>query len=150
MGDPTFISLTAPGISRKTGRTRCKAGILHGWASTIIVAMAQQTVTTMVDDIDGSTEDVVTCAFGLGDSHFEIDLNVAHREELESVLAKFVEAARPVHSGKASRPVKQVKRAAVDRDRTHQIREWARTNGYEVSERGRIAKNIVDAYDAAN
>jgi hypothetical protein len=46
--------------------------------------------------------------------------------------------------------VKQVKRAAVDRDRTHQIREWARTNGYEVSERGRIAKNIVDAYDAAN
>ena len=111
--------------------------------------MAKQTVTTMVDDIDGSTEDVVTCAFGLGDSHFEIDLNAAHREELETVLAKFVDAARPVNPGKASRPSKPVRRG-VDRDRTHQIREWARINGYTVSDRGRIARNIVEAYDAAS
>ena len=65
--------------------------------------MATQTVTTLVDDIDGTTEDVVTCAFGLGDSHFEIDLNAAHREELESVLAKFVAAARQVRGEKSAR-----------------------------------------------
>lgn len=113
--------------------------------------MAQQTVTTLVDDIDGSTDGVVTCAFGLGESHYEIDLNEAHREELESFLEKFVAAARPTHSGRGVRTAKQPRRApAVDRDRTQQIREWARVNGYEVSERGRIARNIVEAYDAAN
>src|SRR6478752_6611963 len=96
----------------------------------------------MTDDIDGSTDDVITCAFGLGDSQFEIDLKVAHREELESALAKFVDAARPVHTGRTVRPAKQARRApVVDRGRTQQIREWARANGYEVSERGRIAGN---------
>lgn len=113
--------------------------------------MAKHTVTTTVDDIDGSTDDVVSCAFGLGDSHFEIDLNGAHREELEAALAKFVEAARPVNPGKVSRPAKQVKPVVgVDRDHTHKVREWARTNGFEVSERGRIAKTIAEAYEAAN
>lgn len=112
--------------------------------------MAQQTVTTLVDDIDGSTEDVVTCVFGLGAGQYEIDLNGTHREELESFLEKFVVAARKVSPGRSPRPGRQVNRAAVDRDRTHLIREWARSNGYEVSERGRIAKNIVEAYDAVN
>ena len=65
--------------------------------------MATQTVTTLVDDIDGSSDDVVTCAFGLGDAHFEIDLNAAHREELESVLAKFVAAGRQMGTARRMR-----------------------------------------------
>jgi hypothetical protein len=118
--------------------------------------MITKTVTTLTDDIDGSTDDVVTCAFGLGDSHFEIDLNVTHREELESVLAKFVESARPVSSRRSSRhagPSRQTpkpKTGTVDREQTHAIRQWAKGNGYQVSERGRISKAIVDAYEEAH
>ena len=109
--------------------------------------MATKTVTTLVDDIDGSTDDVLTCAFGLGDASFEIDLNAAHREELESVLAKFVTVARPVHG---SQPPRRREAAPADRDRSHAIRVWAKENGHEVSERGRISKAIADAYEAAH
>lgn len=104
----------------------------------------------MVDDIDGSTDDVVTCAFGLGDSHFEIDLNTAHREELERVLDRFVAAARPVREAKPARPRRPVATPGADRELTHAIRQWAKDNGHEVSERGRISKTIVDAYAAAH
>lgn len=116
------------------------------------VHMATQTITTMVDDIDGSSDDVVTCAFGLGDAQFEIDLNAAHREELESVLAKFIEAGRPVRGGT---PARRQRRQATgagrpDREQTQAIRQWAKDNGYEVSERGRISKAIVEAFEAAH
>ncbi|ACV79016.1 histone-like nucleoid-structuring protein Lsr2 [Nakamurella multipartita] len=113
--------------------------------------MAKQTVTTMVDDIDGSTDDVITCAFGLGNSQFEIDLNAAHREELESVLAKFIDAAREVGGGRTLRSRQTTKRVErSDREQTQAIRQWAKDNGFEVSERGRISKSVVDAFEAAH
>lgn len=112
--------------------------------------MATQTLTTMVDDIDGSTDDVVTCAFGLGDSHFEIDLNAAHREELESVLERFIAAARPVRTAKPSRQRRPAETSRTDRDLTHKIRQWAKENGHEVSERGRLPKTLIEAYEAAS
>lgn len=110
--------------------------------------MATQTTTMMVDDIDGSTEDVVTCAFGLGDSQFEIDLNTAHREELEQLLEKFVEAARPVSAPKPAtgRRKKQVTQPDYD---ASAVRHWARSNGLTVSDRGRVSQEILEAYRAA-
>ena len=119
-------------------------------SSRTICVMATQTVTTLVDDIDGSTDDVLTCAFGLGDSQFEIDLNAAHREELESALAKFVSAARQVRGDKPARPRRTAKSERTDREQTHAIRQWAKENGYEVSERGRISKTVVEAFEAAH
>jgi hypothetical protein len=114
--------------------------------------MATHTVTTLVDDIDGSTDDVVTCAFGLGDSHFEIDLNPAHREELESILAKFVDAAREVSSrGDTRQRARRRKPASggeVKRD-TQAIRQWASGNNIEVSGRGRLPASVIEAYEAA-
>ena len=107
-------------------------------------------MTTLVDDIDGSTDDVLTCAFGLGDASFEIDLSAAHREELESVLAKFVASARPVRGIGPVRTRKAETAGRVDRDHSHAIRLWAKDNGFEVSERGRISKTIVEAYEAAH
>lgn len=112
--------------------------------------MATKTVTTLIDDIDGSTDDVLTCAFGLGDASFEIDLNAAHREELESVLAKFVAVARPVSGPRSARSRKPEPGGRADRDHSHAVRVWAKENGYEVSERGRISKSIVEAYEAAH
>jgi len=110
--------------------------------------MAKTTVVTITDDIDGSTDDVVTCAFGLGGDQFEIDLNAEHREELENFLARFIEHARPL-KGAARRQAKP-SRNVVDRDRTHEIRQWAEDQGMTVSERGRISKVVQQAYEAAH
>ena len=70
-------------------------------------AWVTRTQVTRTDDIDGSTDDVVTCAFGLGDTQFEIDLNEAHLEELENALAKFIQFARPVSGGLSARKRRQ-------------------------------------------
>ena len=111
--------------------------------------MATITSVTQTDDIDGSTDDVVTCAFGLGPNHYEIDLSSDNREELENVLAKFIDAARLVKGEKPAR-----RRAATpprnDRERTADVRSWAREQGIKVSERGRISKEVTDAYHAAH
>jgi len=112
--------------------------------------MATQTVTTLVDDIDGSTDGVVTCAFGLGDSHFEIDLNAAHREELENVLDKFITVSRHVRGTQRSGQRRPGRVTRTDREQTRVIRQWAKDNGHEVSERGRIPKKIIEAFEAAH
>jgi hypothetical protein len=112
--------------------------------------MAKTTVVTITDDIDGSTDDVVTCAFGLGDAQFEIDLNAEHREELENFLARFIEYARSVPGSKAAGRQGKPARKAVDRDRTAEVRSWAKTEGLGVSERGRISRAIIEAFDAAH
>lgn len=113
--------------------------------------MATQTQVTIVDDINGSTEDVITCAFGLGDSQYEIDLGPDNREELEQFLERFIQAARPVRSDKSGRASRaKSARKVIDRDRTAEIRSWAKDAGLDVSERGRISKAVVEAYESAH
>ena len=104
----------------------------------------------MTDDIDGSTDDVVTCAFGLGESQFEIDLNATHREELENALARFIEFARPVGKATARRRDRRAAPGTGNRERTRAIRLWAQEAGLTVSERGRISKEVETAYNAAH
>ena len=111
--------------------------------------MVTRTQVVMTDDIDGSTGDVVTCAFGLGDSQFEIDLNEEHREELENVLAKFVQFARPVNGPRTTRQ-RPHKAPTSDKERIQAIRQWAKEAGMTVSDRGRISKEVQAAYEQAH
>ena len=39
---------------------------------------------------------------------------------------------------------------ALDREQTAAIRAWARQNGHQISDRGRISKTVVDAFQAAH
>ena len=55
--------------------------------------MAQRTLITLTDDIDGS-EASETVVFGLDGATYEIDLNEAHAEDLREVLAPYVAGAR--------------------------------------------------------
>jgi hypothetical protein len=41
-------------------------------------------------------------------------------------------------------------RASVDREQNAAIREWARKNGFNVSDRGRIPAEVLDAYHKGN
>lgn len=113
--------------------------------------MAQRTVITMTDDIDGS-EASETVAFGLGGSTFEIDLNQAHAEDLREVLAPFVSRARQVGSGTGGRAARRNpprSRAADDVD-PKAVRAWAAANGVEVSSRGRLNAEVIEQYKGAN
>jgi hypothetical protein len=110
--------------------------------------VAQKIQTLLIDDIDGSEADC-TVRFGLDGAAYEIDLSAAHEAELHATLARFIEAARKV-SGATSRRVARAGRAAASGavDVTA-VREWARGQGIEVKDRGRVPARIVARYREA-
>jgi len=114
--------------------------------------MATVTRIFKTDDLDGSDDDVRTVQFALDGTSFEIDLSAANEERLREKLARFVDAASPVKQPKAA-PVKRAKKAvsvASTKEQTQAIRDWAKAAGLTVSSRGRIAKTVQDAFDAAH
>jgi len=114
--------------------------------------MAQHTVTTLIDDIDGS-EATETVTFGFEGSAYEIDLSEAHAEDLREVLSPYVAAARRAGSstggGRGNRVRAARPRSAGDVD-AKTVRDWAQANGVEVSARGRINGNVLERYKAAH
>jgi len=105
---------------------------------------------TLVDDLDGSPiEDGRggTVRFSIDGANYEIDLSEKNAATLTEALEKYVSAGRRLRAGSSSTPT-VVKKSDPQRLKT--IREWAGKNGYEVSSRGRVPAEIVEAYDAAN
>lgn len=116
--------------------------------------MAKQIIEKLLDDIDGGPADE-NVTFALDGRAYEIDLSDANAKELRDVLAKFIERGRPapkVHHAvlSRSRPFGSsgAGRAAVDREQNQAIRDWAKRNGYDISDRGRIPQDVVDAFHA--
>jgi hypothetical protein len=114
--------------------------------------MAQKVVVELVDDLDGTvSEDISTVSFALDGAQYEIDLTEDNANQLRETLADFIEAARRT-GGRVKRgvsPVKSAARPAADREQTKAIREWARQNGFELADRGRIPTNVIDAFEDA-
>ena len=115
-----------------------------------MIGMATVTRTFLVDDLDGSTEDVENVRISLDGANFEIDLSAATATRLREKLAKFVEHGTRAAPQKTRRSQRVVKPPVSRRDQVQAVRDWARQNGYEVSARGRISKNIQDAFAAAH
>ena len=108
--------------------------------------MAQKTQIILVDDIDGS-EATQTVTFALDGVNYEIDLNDDHAAALRETVEEWTVKARRVSGRRIRRRAGAAPRTASD---TQKVREWARANGYEVSDRGRIPASVREAYDAAN
>jgi hypothetical protein len=119
--------------------------------------MATLTTVTLVDDLDGS-EAAESVAFALDGVSYEIDLSEENAEKLREALAGYVAGARRVDGtrrtgrAKPAKPAKPARgsRTAPDREQTAAVREWARANGYEVSERGRLSATVLAAFEAAH
>jgi len=109
--------------------------------------MAQKVSVHLVDDIDGRDAHE-TIKFGLDGTHYEIDLNSDHAEELRGQLSRYVKAARKV-TGPASRPARG-RRGSENDARNKEIRDWAREQNLAVNDRGRIPGDIVAQFEAAN
>lgn len=105
--------------------------------------MAQKIQTLLIDDIDGS-EAEGTVRFGLDGTDYEIDLSAVHTEALRGTLAPFIAASRKAPG--ARRPGRAGRKAAAGGLNTSVVREWARTQGIEVKDRGRVPAEIVAKY----
>jgi hypothetical protein len=109
--------------------------------------MAQRVQYMLVDDLDGS-EAVETVSFSLDGVSYEIDLTAANAKKLRNDLSSWVGSARRSGGRKSSR------RAGAGggprRGDLSVVREWARKNGHQVSDRGRISAGVLAAYDKAH
>jgi Lsr2 len=108
--------------------------------------MAQKvtTVVEMTDDLDGGKAEQ-TVRFAFDGHHYEIDLSKKNANALSKALKPYVDSARKVRASRA--------RAATTRRSTQQVnltdvRAWARSSGYDISDRGRIPAAVMAAYQA--
>jgi hypothetical protein len=108
--------------------------------------MAQKIQTLFVDDIDGS-EAEGTVRFGLDGTEYEIDLNAAHSSELRNSLEAYITNARKASGTRRS--ARGNRKAAGSGIDTAAIRAWAKGQGIEIKDRGRVPANIVAQYRGA-
>ena len=111
--------------------------------------MAQKVVISLTDDLDSNQEATGTYRFGFGPADYEIDLTGEHAEELRAAFAPFVEHGRRVTPGKGKAGIKITSKSARHAGNAD-IRNWARSHGLKVSDRGRIGAEVIRQYEAAH
>ncbi len=109
--------------------------------------MAQKIETLFIDDIDGSAAEG-TVRFGLDGTDYEIDLNAKHAQELRDALARYMNAARRAGRG-ARRPARGGGRGSARGPNSTEVREWAKAQGIEVKDRGRMPAELVIKFKEA-
>lgn len=97
----------------------------------------------LVDDLTGTDDDVQSVSFTISGMTYTLDLGVASRTRLAELLQPFIDHARANKAVRTSR-----KRAASPgrHNEVAELRNWARENGYDIGDRGRIPANIREAY----
>jgi hypothetical protein len=111
--------------------------------------MAQQVQTTTIDDLEKKRGREVpadeTLTFGIEGKQYRIDLTTENADKLRRKFAPYTEVATRVSLNGGSKP-----RPVSARNRSAEIRTWAKTQGFEVSHRGRIPAEIVTKYEASH
>jgi hypothetical protein len=110
--------------------------------------MAQRVNIVLEDDLDGSEADE-TVTFALDGVSYEIDLSAKNAAAPRDSLAQYVGHARRAAGRRAAGRPASSSRGTGKRD-LGDVREWARSNGHQVSDRGRISAEVQAAYDKAH
>ncbi|ODQ94917.1 hypothetical protein BFG51_13730 [Dietzia alimentaria] len=110
--------------------------------------MAQYFQVRYIDDLDGTDlgDTANTVSFAFEGKEYSIDLSEDNAEAFREAMAPYIEAGQRVTGGKA----KVARKTPATSGNTKAIREWAQTNGYDVSDRGRIPADVMQAYAAVN
>ena len=114
--------------------------------------MARKVQVILSDDLDENVSADETVSFALDGTTYEIDLSDKNATEMREVFSRYVQAARKVgRGGRASGGGRsRATGGRMDREQAGAIRDWARKNGHQVSDRGRIPASVVEAYEAAH
>ncbi|MFD9812521.1 Lsr2 family protein [Streptomyces sp. NPDC059080] len=109
--------------------------------------MAQKVITVITDDLTGEeSSEAATHTIALDGVTYEIDLGPDSYDQLLDAMGPFLKAGRRTRAGKA----RAGKPAPAGREDTAKIRAWAKENGYNVNDRGRVPADIREAYAKAN
>ena len=111
--------------------------------------MAQKTVVTIIDDLDGSElseGEGATVRFALDGVQYDIDLSTGNAEKLRKTLEPYVDAGRRTGGRRTSGG--HTRRVSTEVD-TRAVREWANSRGIKVSTRGRVPADVIAQYREA-
>ena len=109
----------------------------------------------LIDDLDKTSEATETIKYSVDGKDYEIDLSEENAQRFRDALKEGIEASReveqpPVLTLTPARTTRRQSSGGSGRDDIAQIRSWAESQGLDVSARGRIKKDIIEAYDAAH
>lgn len=112
--------------------------------------MARKVTVELIDDYDGKSKALETVFFSLDGVEYEIDLSIKNAGKLRGLFERWTEPARKVGRIPRGKSGRTGVRTVADKEQTKVIRDWARNNGYNVSSRGRIQADIIEAYNKAS
>lgn len=112
--------------------------------------MVQKVKVTVVCDLphDGEAEGTETVSFSFDGTPYEIDLCALHAKELREKFTQYTDHARRASGGASNR--RRRSRSGPGRERSSEIRAWAKQRGHKVSERGRIPAAIIAEYESSH
>ena len=107
--------------------------------------MVQKIQTLFIDDLDGGPAEG-TVRFALDGTGYEIDLSSKHAQALRAALSSYAGAAR---RAPGTRPARSRRKPGAGGPDSTQVRDWARSQGLDVKDRGRIPAELVVKFKAA-
>jgi nucleoid-associated protein Lsr2 len=119
--------------------------------------MAKTTRVVLTCDLHGDdTDAVATLVVTNGNARYELDVCQEHLDELTAPARRLRQRRSRSTAGAKRRPGKKSTRTTAARRRSRgrqsvdiaEVRQWARAQGYEIGDRGRIPASIVDAFTA--
>ncbi len=111
--------------------------------------MAQQTIVQLIDDLDGG-EAEETIDFSLDGVEYRIDLSGKNAKKLRAAIEPFLDKARRAGGRKQRKGGGTAAVKAHDKAEAQRIRDWARAEGHQISDRGRIPQNLVIQFQEAH
>lgn len=109
--------------------------------------MAQKVHVVLIDDIDQSDAEE-TVSFALDGKDYAIDLSAQNASALRDAMAPYIAHARS--AGRRGRRAGGGGAKTTNGASAAEIRAWARDNGFDVPERGRVSAEVREAYAAAH
>ncbi|GAA1053892.1 histone-like nucleoid-structuring protein Lsr2 [Dietzia natronolimnaea] len=112
--------------------------------------MAEKVIRILVDDISGqeiADGEGRRVTFGFEGSTYQLDLTDEHLQELQDAIDPYIQAGTRVSSGSKPRQ-RAVSGSGRRSEELQAIRDWANENGYDVAPRGRIKREVIEAYEA--
>lgn len=112
--------------------------------------MAQKVEVRLISDVSGSDADE-TISFALDGSQYELDVTSKEADKFRGLFQDYIAVGRKVGGGRGKKASTRASSGSGrSKEELAEIRAWAQQNGHEVSERGRIKSEVLEAYDAAH
>lgn len=111
--------------------------------------MAQRTEIIFTDDLDG-TEAEGTVSFGYDGVSYEIDLSKKNADKLAKAFETYIANGRRISTRAATRPARRTSSSNGTGPSPKDVRAWAKANGIEVKDKGRVPEELIVRFQAAD